>query len=64
MVTPNPFLEYLEGEPKAAYYSYGDRFGGGRRQQNFYQNSFADLYNQYLGTLGTQVRQGLAPSGP
>ena len=67
MTTQNPWLEFLEQEPgtKAAYYSYGNQFAGrgGKPQQKFYQNSFIDLYNQYVGTLGTQVRGGLMPTG-
>lgn len=65
MAMDNPFLEYLEGEPKAAYFSYSDQFGGqphSRRQERFYQDSFTELYNRYLGTLGKQIRAGLMPT--
>ena len=68
MTTQNPWLEFLEEDDagrKAAYFSRGNQFAGsgGKRQQSFYQNSFTDIYNQYLGTLGTQVRGGLMPGG-
>lgn len=65
MTTQNPWLDFLEEEPgtKAAYHSYGGQWGAGKRQQNFYQQSFTDLYNRYLGTLGQQVRSGLMPEG-
>ena len=62
----NPFLEFLNEEPKAAYFSYGDRFGGqnnSRQQQNYYQNQFSDIYNKYLGNLGAQASLGVQPQG-
>ena len=69
MTTPNPFLDYLEADEtgrRAAYFSYGDQFGGPRgsqRQRNFSQNQFSDVYSQYLGQLGRQARAGVMPSG-
>ena len=68
MTTQNPWLEFLESDDpgrRAAYFSREDQWGGSprsRRQGNFFQNSFSDLYNQYLGTLGKQVRAGLEPT--
>jgi len=69
MTTPNPFLDYLEGDEtgrRAAYFSYGDRFGGpkgSQRQRGFSQNQFSDVYSKYLGELGRQARAGAMPSG-
>jgi len=69
VTTPNPFLDYLEADEtgrRAAYFSYGDRFGGTRdsqRQRGFSQNQFSDVYSQYLGQLGRQARAGVMPSG-
>ena len=69
MTTPNPWLDFLEEDDtgrKAGYFSYGGQFGGpgrSQKQANFFQNSFTDIYNQYLGTLGQQARQGLMPTG-
>jgi len=66
MTSFNPWLGFLEEEPKAAYFSYGDQFGGPRgsqRQRGFFQNQFSDIYNKYLGSLGVQARQGAAPTG-
>ena len=60
----NPFLGFLEEEPKTAYFSYGNQFGGAprsQRREKFFQNQFTDIYNQYLGRLGSQVRAGQAP---
>ena len=67
MTTPNPWADFLEEEPgtKAAYFSYGDQFGGAggnRRQRTFYQDGFTKLYNEYLGRLGSLVRGKQDPS--
>ena len=62
----NPFLEFLETEPRAAFFSHGNRFGGpqkSQRQTNYYQNQFNEIYDQYLGNLGQQARGGTMPAG-
>jgi len=69
MTTFNPYLDFLEGDEtgrKAAYFSYGDRFGGAKdsqRQRSFFQDQFSEIYDRYLGSLGLQVRQGKLPTG-
>ena len=68
MTTQNPwadFLDYDEPGRKAAYFARRDQFGGGQRSQRqsrFYQDSFSQLYNNYLGNLGRQVTGGGAPT--
>lgn len=79
MPTPEyTFLQnVLEGEPRAAYYSFQDQFGQrpgqrpGQRaggagssptQQRYFENQFSDVYNEYLGQLGSQVRGGQLPT--
>lgn len=62
----NPFLAFLEEEPQAAYFSYGNQFGGpnqSRQQRQHYQQGFADIYHQYLGQLGQQARANQMPTG-
>jgi len=62
----NPYLDFLEKKPEAAYFSYADRFGGPRgsqRQRGFSQGQFSDIYSQYLGNLGRQARAGTSPQG-
>ena len=56
--------EYLKQNPAAAYYSYANDWAGtgGPRQEQYYQNQFQNIYNQYLGSLGTQLRGGTIPS--
>jgi hypothetical protein len=66
MTTPNPYLDFLQDQPKAAYFSYADQFGGrdqSRGQQNYYQNQFSNIYDKYLGTLGSQARNRAQPTG-
>ena len=61
----NAFGDFLEYKPEAAYYSSpkGTAFGGGSpAAQQFYERSFGDIYNQYLGKLGSQIRSGEAPT--
>ena len=70
MTTENPFDwgenstagDLLETNPAAAYYSYANDWQGGPRQEQYYQNQFQNIYNQYLGSLGGQLRQGNIPS--
>ena len=72
----NPFSDYLDGGstwgsllleqlPQAAYYSSpaGQTFGAqGSRQQRYFQQNYQDVYNQYMGALGQQMRQGQNPN--
>jgi hypothetical protein len=58
----NPFGEFLELNPAAAYHSYSSEWGSPMGQRH-YQNQFQDVYNQYLGSLGGLLRQGVMPSG-
>lgn len=65
MTTPNPWAGFLEEEPESAYFAYQDQFGGSSqapKQTSFFQDQFANIYNQYLGQLGMQVNQGDVPS--
>ena len=59
----NPYLGFLEEEPKAAYYSYANQWGPGRRQQEYNRGRYSDIYNEYLGSLGGQARAGQMPTG-
>ena len=71
----NPFEEYLDGGsnwgsmlleqlPTAAYYSSptGQSFGAGSpRRQRYFQQNYQNVYNQYMGALGEQLRSGELP---
>ena len=65
MTMQNPWAGFLEEEPKTAYFSFSNEFGGpqkSQRQQNFFRDQFSNIYNQYLGNLGRQVRAGQVPT--
>ena len=52
---------FLERTPTAAYYSSptGMAFStASPNRRRFFQDSFQDIYNQYLGELGSRARQG------
>ena len=76
MVTPNnPFQDYLSGTgnwyqallsemPMEHYYSAptGMTFGGrSPRRRRFFDESYQDIYRDYIGQTGTALRQGQAP---
>ena len=69
MTQRNPFADFLESDDtgrRAAYFSRQGQFGGqprSQRQQSFFQDSFSDLYNAYLGRLGQQASGGEMPTG-
>ena len=72
----NPFSGYLSGGsdwgslllealPQATYYSSptGQSFGASSpRKQRYYQQGYGDMFNQYMGALGQQIRSGADPN--
>mgnify|MGYP004453707231 FL=1 len=61
----NPFLGYLESEPAAAYYSSprGSAFmGTAPARREYYQDQYQNVYNEFLGALGSQIRGGGVPT--
>jgi len=54
----------LEQMPEAAYYSYGADWARTPNQQKWLQGQYGDIWNQYLGALGSQMRQGQSPNMP
>ena len=61
-----PFLEDLfEEEPRLGYYSKIASFnpyGQTKSLRQYYENAFQNVFNQYLGALGGQVRAGVDPT--
>lgn len=64
MTMPNPFLEFLDEDPRLAFQGQSDRFGGSPAQVNFNRQSFSDVYNEYLAKLGKQAFAGQEPNLP
>lgn len=57
----NPFLAYLEEEPKAGYFAYQNQWRT-PNQKKYFQNQFAEIQNQYMGRLGQQILGGGEPN--
>jgi hypothetical protein len=62
----NPFLQAAEQyDPRltaqSLFFSFGDQVGQGANQQRAFQNQFSRFYNQYLGQLGSELREGAGP---
>lgn len=63
------FTNMLEYKPQLAYYSSPTakkftRAGTSPARQQFFQRSFGDIYNEYLGELGEQIRYPSTPPMP
>ena len=56
------WLDYLEQEPRAGYFSDVAGLRPTPTQDRFFQNSYQDIFNKYLGALGTQIRGGQQPT--
>lgn len=71
MAAGNPFAQFLEDQPKAAFFSslaglpsfFGGRaFGIAPNVRNYFQSQFDAIYNQYLGRLGEMASGGQEPN--
>ena len=66
---PQQFPSFLNpqdilGEaPEATFFSFQDQFGQGQTQKNFFRGQFKNIFNQFLGGLGQELRQGQLPTG-
>ena len=54
--------EMLSAMPEASHFSFQDQFGQAPTQRRFFQGQFQNIFNQFLGGLGKQIRQGEAPT--
>ena len=63
---PNQFQDFLgdvmEEIPRLPFYSFVGEQARSPQQRRFFSNQFSDVYNQFLGALGTQARAGQMPS--
>ena len=55
-------LRTLAGSPEAAYFSFQNEFGQAPTQRRFFQGQFKNIFNEFLGGLGQQFRQGEIPT--
>ena len=63
----NPFADFLEAEPRAAYFGLGGQgqstpYGSSPRERQFFQGQFQNMYNQYMGGLGRELGEGKLPT--
>lgn len=66
----SPFLsDLLEDFPAATYYSFQNRAGrpgsipgGSAMEQQAFRNQYSDVFNQYQGAVGSQIRGGGMPT--
>ena len=75
MANGNAFTDFLANSdwgsmllsqlPQATYYSspMGQQFGAASpRRGRYFQQAYNDVYSQYMGNIGTALREGRAPS--
>lgn len=58
----SPFRELLDLQPELSYYSRVNEGGFNPSQRRQARDSFGEVQSQFLGQLGSQIRQGLAPT--
>ena len=69
MTQTNPFLAFIEGQPRQAFFGLSDPATGAFRpgappdETEFTRASFADIFNDFQGFLGRQAQAGVAPTG-
>ena len=54
--------QFFQEQPEAAYYSLPQAQQGSFNQKQFFQSQFRDIFNEYLGGLGQQIRGGQMPT--
>lgn len=52
---------FLEEEPRSAYFSAIKPFQTNNRMRQFLAQQFEPVWNEFLGALGAQARQGQVP---
>ena len=57
----NPWLDWLEDYPQAAYGAYQPKTGS-RSFLDYWRGQQSNVYDQYMGQLGQMAKAGQAPS--
>jgi len=52
----------LREEPETEYFSFQNQFGQAPTQKRFFQGQFQNIFNQFLGGLGQQIKRGEEPT--
>ncbi len=66
MPPESPFTDFLRGaleeDPRLSFFSFVNEQARTPAQRQFFQNQFTPTFNNFLGTLGSQLRQGQVPT--
>jgi hypothetical protein len=54
--------QWLNETPQAGYFSWAGGLKGTPAMNRYYGNEYGNMYNRYMGTLGSQVQSGQAPT--
>ena len=54
--------DILAESPETTFFSFQNQFGPSANQRNFFQSQFKPIFNQFLGKLGQDIKQGDAPT--
>jgi len=54
--------DWLAAEPTAAYGAWNQQLGGTPAMNRYYKNNYGNMYQNYMGALGTQAQQGTMPT--
>ena len=58
----NPFSGFLDTTPQAGFFSAFQPQSQTPNQRRYFQNQFQNIHNEFLGALGSQIRQGQDPT--
>ena len=62
-ITKTPgFGGFLEENPNVSFQAALQGLDQPANQRRFYQNQFSNIYNEFLGNIGGQIKQGKTPS--
>jgi len=61
-VSANPFLDYLEQEPRTAFFGHANQFGTNPTRRRAIEDMYPQALNQFYGALGQQIMGGGAPT--
>lgn len=57
-----PWFDFLNESPEYAYFSQPGQSLFTPNQRRAFGNAYSDIYNEYKGALGQQIRQGEEPT--
>ena len=55
--------DILREAPQQTFFSFQNQFGRGPTQRSYFQGQFQEIFNQYLGMRGQQLRRDIQAGG-